>query len=106
MLDSRGSRLCQKIIYLKSSPLRPRMHNVESISARQGLMSLSWTAQNDASPLPIASGRGALFDHDGQRWFDFESQVFNCNLGHQDERVIKAIQAQAQSLACAHPAAV
>lgn len=79
-----------------------------SLRARQEAhVFYTWTAQNQAAPLPIASGRGALFyDHDGQRWFDFESQVFNCNLGHQDPRVITAIQNQAQSLACAHPAAV
>lgn len=67
----------------------------------------TWTAQNAATPLPISRGEGAFFyDHEGHRWFDFESQVFNCNLGHQDQRVIQAIQQQAATLACAHPAAV
>lgn len=67
----------------------------------------TWSAQSQAQPLPITGGEGAFFfDGEGQRWFDFESQVFNCNLGHQDQRVIKAIQAQAAELACAHPAAV
>ena len=47
-----------------------------------------------------------FYDHDDQPWFDFESQVFNCNLGHGDARVINAIKRQAEELACAHPAAV
>ena len=67
----------------------------------------TWSMQNAASPVPIHRGEGAFFfDHQDQRWFDFESQVFNCNLGHQHPDLIKAIQDQAQSLACAHPASV
>ena len=67
----------------------------------------TWTAQNQATPVSISGGKGAFFfDEHGNRWFDFESQVFNCNLGHQDTRVISAIQQQSQELACAHPAAV
>ena len=78
-----------------------------SITARQGKHILyTWSAQSTASPLPISRGEGAIFyDHEGHRWIDFESQVFNCNLGHGDRRVIEAIQRQAQTLACAHPAA-
>ncbi len=67
----------------------------------------TWTPQNQAQSLPIVKGNGACFeDHQGNRWFDFESQVFNCNLGHAHPKVIQAIQKQAQELACAHPAAV
>jgi len=67
----------------------------------------TWTAQRQARPVSIAYGEGAMFyDHEGKRWFDFESQVFNCNLGHGDQRVIEAISRQAQELACAHPAAL
>lgn len=67
----------------------------------------TWSAQNQATPIPISGGQGAFFyGESGERWFDFESQVFNCNLGHQDSRVIEAIKAQADQLACAHPAAV
>ena len=85
-----------------STPLNP------DLARRQAQHILyTWTAQSSASPLPIAGGEGACFtDHAGGRWFDFESQVFNCNLGHGDRRVIEAIQRQAGELACAHPAAV
>ena len=64
-------------------------------------------AQSQATPIPITGGKGAFFyGESGEKWFDFESQVFNCNLGHQDQRVINAIKSQADHLACAHPAAV
>jgi len=78
------------------------------LAARQSRHVLyTWTAQREARPISIARGEGALFyDHAGERWLDFESQVFNCNLGHGDQRVIQAIQRQAEELACAHPAAL
>ncbi|MFN3202164.1 MAG: aminotransferase class III-fold pyridoxal phosphate-dependent enzyme [Bradymonadia bacterium] len=67
----------------------------------------TWAAQARARPVKIAHGDGAVFyDHDGGRWLDFESQVFNCNLGHNHRGVIEAIQKQAEILGCAHPAAV
>ena len=67
----------------------------------------TWSTQREASPIPIVSGKGACFrDATGAQWFDFESQVFNCNLGHGDQRVIDAMHAQSRSLASAHPAAV
>ena len=67
----------------------------------------TWTAQSDARPVSIASGSGATFlDADGQRWLDFESQVFNCNAGHGQQRIVDAMVAQARVLPCAHPAAV
>lgn len=67
----------------------------------------TWSAQSQASSVPIASGKGATFtDHDGERWLDFESQTFNCNAGHGEARIISAMADQAASLACAAPSAV
>ena len=67
----------------------------------------TWSAQRKAQGVRIAGGQGATFrDHDGRRWLDFESQVFNCNAGHGETRIVEAIQRQAGELACAHPAAV
>lgn len=95
----------------ESTPLRPSSSPSHSESAlieerQRRHVLFTWSAQSQAMALPISHGEGAIFfDHDGHRWFDFESQVFNCNLGHGDQRVIQAIQRQAQELACAHPAA-
>lgn len=67
----------------------------------------TWSAQDTASPVRITGGEGAwFFDSEGERWLDFESQVFNANLGHGERRVSDAIKAQVDALACAHPAAV
>ena len=67
----------------------------------------TWTAQSEATPVHITGGQGPWFeDQAGDRWIDFESQVFNCNLGHGQTSVSDAIAKQAQTLACAHPAAV
>lgn len=67
----------------------------------------TWTAQNAAAPVRIKGGQGIWFeDHDGRRWMDFESQVFNCNAGHGQRRIGEAIADQALTLACAHPNAV
>ncbi len=67
----------------------------------------TWTAQSAAKPIHISKADGAcFFDEKGERWFDFESQVFNCNVGHGQSAIADAIAKQATQLACAHPAAV
>ena len=67
----------------------------------------TWAAQTAASPVEIVHGEGAVFwDHQGHRWLDFESQVWNCNAGLGERRITDAIARQAEELACAHPAAV
>lgn len=67
----------------------------------------TWSAQETAKPVRITGGEGAwFFDDEGGRWLDFESQVFNANLGHGERRVSDAIKAQVDEIACAHPAAV
>ncbi len=92
----------------QDSDLTSQQAHYDQIEQRQKQHILyTWTPQKQAQSVPIVSSSGSRFyDAQGQAWFDFESQVFNCNLGHQHPKVIKAIQDQAQKLACAHPAAV
>ncbi|HIA04573.1 MAG TPA: aminotransferase class III-fold pyridoxal phosphate-dependent enzyme [Myxococcales bacterium] len=67
----------------------------------------SWSAQTQTQGLSISKGQGAVYwDHDGEEWLDFESQVFNCNAGHGEQHIIDAIKQQVDELACAHPAAL
>jgi taurine--2-oxoglutarate transaminase len=82
--------------------------SASDLEARQRAHVLfTWSAQNAAKAVPIAGGKGAWFvDEAGERWLDFESQVFNCNAGHGETRISDAISRQAAELACAHPAAV
>ncbi len=63
-----------------------------------------WSAQNAVDPIPVAGAKGCWFwTPEGQRFLDFNSQLMCVNIGHGDERVIRAIQEQAATLAYANP---
>jgi taurine--2-oxoglutarate transaminase len=63
-----------------------------------------WSAQAAVQPIPMVKAKGIFFwDAAGKRYFDFNSQLMCVNIGHGDERVIKAIADQAQKLAYANP---
>jgi taurine--2-oxoglutarate transaminase len=64
----------------------------------------SWSVQSQISPLPVAGAEGRYFwDHDGNRYLDFASQLVNVNLGHQHPKVVAAIVEQAQKLTTIGP---
>ena len=55
-------------------------------------------------PIPVARAKGIYFwTPEGKRFLDFNSQLMCVNIGHGDERVIRAIQEQAATLAYANP---
>ena len=63
-----------------------------------------WSAQAAVDPIPVARSKGIYFwTPEGKRFIDFNSQLMCVNIGHGDERVIRAIQAQAATLAYANP---
>src|SRR6187402_3729649 len=63
-----------------------------------------WSAQSKVDPIPVAKAKGIYFwTPEGKRFIDFNSQLMCVNIGHGDERVIKAIQEQAATLAYANP---
>ncbi len=70
--------------------------------SRQDILDLSrettlyeWTAQRPMKPLVIDHAKGIyVWDADGKRYMDFNSQLMCVNIGHGDERVIDAIKAQ------------
>ena len=63
-----------------------------------------WSAQGAVDPIPMARAKGIYFwTPEGKRYIDFNSQLMCVNIGHGDERVIRAIQAQAEALAYANP---
>jgi len=66
---------------------------------------LPWTVQEREDPvLEFDHGDGVYFyDRQGQRYLDFLAQLFNCNLGHGNRRVIEAIQRQAERACCVSP---
>jgi taurine--2-oxoglutarate transaminase len=63
-----------------------------------------WSAQDAVDPLPVVRARGSYFwTADGRRFLDFNSQLMCVNIGHGDERVVRAISDQAALLAYASP---
>jgi taurine--2-oxoglutarate transaminase len=63
-----------------------------------------WSAQAAVDPIPVAGAKGCWFwTPEGKRYLDFNSQLMCVNIGHGDERVIRAIQHQAETLAYANP---
>ena len=63
-----------------------------------------WSAQSNVDPIPVARAKGIYFwTPEGKRFIDFNSQLMCVNIGHGDERVIRAIQEQAAALAYANP---
>src|SRR5204862_3314411 len=64
----------------------------------------SWSVQNQISPLAVAGGEGRYFwDHEGNRYLDFASQLVNVSIGHQHPKVVAAIVEQAQKLTTIGP---
>jgi taurine---2-oxoglutarate transaminase len=63
-----------------------------------------WSAQSKVDPIPVARAKGIYFwTPEGKRFIDFNSQLMSVNIGHGDERVIRAITEQASQLAYANP---
>jgi taurine---2-oxoglutarate transaminase len=63
----------------------------------------SWSAQA-VDLLPIAGGEGSYFwDHDGNRYLDFSSQLVNVNIGYQHPRLVAAIQEAAGRMCTVGP---
>src|SRR5213083_2630305 len=63
-----------------------------------------WSAQSKVDPIPVARAKGIYFwTPEGKRFIDFNSQLMCVNIGHGDERVIRAINEQAATLPYANP---
>lgn len=63
-----------------------------------------WSAQAAVNPIPVARAKGIYFwTPEGKRFIDFNSQLMCVNIGHGDERVVRAIQEQAAVLPYANP---
>ena len=87
------------------APLEPvAATNAEVADGDRAHVFHSWSAQQQISPMPLAGGAGCEFwDHEGNRWLDFASQLVNLNLGHQHPKVVAAIVEQAERLCTVAP---
>jgi taurine--2-oxoglutarate transaminase len=79
-------------------------HHDEILAENLEYNLFSWSVQGGLKPLSMVRSKGVEFwDADGKRYLDFSSQLMYANLGHAHPRMIKAIQAQAETLAFAYP---
>jgi taurine---2-oxoglutarate transaminase len=64
----------------------------------------TWSAQAKVNPIAVQRAKGVYFwDINEKRYLDFNSMTMCVNIGHGDERVIKAMQEQVAELAYAAP---
>jgi len=64
-----------------------------------------WGTQEQINPIPFVRAKGIyLWDADGKRYLDFNSQAMCVNIGHADDRVVQAIAEQVAELPYVVPA--
>ena len=64
----------------------------------------TWSAQARVNPIPVKRAKGVYFwDVNDKRYLDFNSMTMCVNIGHGDERIIKAMQDQIAELPYAAP---
>jgi taurine--2-oxoglutarate transaminase len=81
-----------------------RMTGEEMIALSKKHTLFEWSAQSKADPIPVARAKGIYFwTPEGKRFIDFNSQLMCVNIGHGDERVVRAVQEQVATLAYANP---
>ena len=81
-----------------------RMTGDEIVALARKHTLFEWSAQSKVDPIPVARAKGVHFwTPEGKRFIDLNSQLMSVNIGHGDERVLRAIQEQLASLAYASP---
>src|SRR5438046_646336 len=89
---------------MATGTLRTTMTGDEIIALSRRHTLYEWAAQSKVDPIPVARAKGIYFwTPEGKRFIDFNSQLMCVNIGHGNERVIRAIQEQAAVLAYANP---
>jgi taurine---2-oxoglutarate transaminase len=82
----------------------PSLSGQEMVDLTKKHTLYEWSAQSKVDPIPVARAKGIYFwTPEGKRFIDFNSQLMSVNIGHGDERVIRAIREQAETLAYANP---
>jgi len=81
-----------------------KMSGEEMVELSRRHTIFEWSVQSAVDPIPVSHAKGIYFyTPEGKRFIDFNSQLMCVNIGHSDERVIRAIQQQAATLAYANP---
>ena len=64
----------------------------------------TWSAQAKVNPIPVKRAKGVYFwDANNKRYLDFNSMTMCVNVGHGEERIIRAMQDQVAELPYAAP---
>ncbi len=83
----------------------PSGDDIVALAKRHTLF--DWSAQATVDPIPVARAKGVHFwTPEGKRFIDFNSGLMSVNIGHGDERVVRAIQEQAAAVAYVNPSLV
>ena len=81
-----------------------KMSGEEMIELSRRHTLFEWSVQSGVDPIPVSHAKGIYFyTPEGKRFIDFNSQLMCVNIGHGDERVVRAIQQQAATLSYANP---
>jgi taurine--2-oxoglutarate transaminase len=81
------------------------MTDKDIINLNRKYVFFPWSVQSQIAPVPVVRSEGVYFwDADGKRYLDFSSQLMNVNLGHGNQKVVKAIQEQVANMAYVYPA--
>ncbi len=89
---------------MATETLNKAMSGEEMIALSKKHTLFEWSAQSKVDPIPVSRAKGIYFwTPEGKRFIDFNSQLMCVNIGHGDERVIRAIEAQLRTLAYANP---
>ena len=80
------------------------LSNDEILSLSREHVFYTWSAQTKVNPIAVQRAKGVYFwDIDNKRYLDFNSMTMCVNIGHGDERVIRAMQDQVAELPYAAP---
>jgi taurine--2-oxoglutarate transaminase len=80
------------------------LSNDEILSLSREHVFYTWSAQAKVDPIAVKRAKGVYFwDIEDKRYLDFNSMTMCVNIGHGDERVIRAMQQQVAELPYAAP---
>src|SRR3981081_4105846 len=89
---------------MTTATANPTMTGQEIVDLTKRHTLFEWSAQSKVDPIPVARAKGIYFwTPEGKRFIDFNSQLRSVNIGHGDERFIRAIPEQASVLSYANP---
>jgi taurine--2-oxoglutarate transaminase len=85
----------------------PGMTSEEIVAESRAHTLFSWSVQGALDPIAIDRAEGVyLYTPEGRRILDFNAQLMSVNIGHGDQRVVRAITEQATKLQYVQPAFV